>query len=172
MGAVFFDSDSDGDLDLFVVSGGSECDPGDASLQDRLYLNDGSGGFSLAPAGTIPAETDSGSAVAAADIDLDGDIDLFVGGRAVPGQYPLAASSHLLINAAGKFSPVSLSCGLVNSALWVNLDDAGPPELVLACEWGSLRVFAVRGGTLDDVTVVERFGEAFGLVEWTRRRGR
>ena len=67
MGAVFFDFEGDGDLDLFVVSGGNECEPGDPSLQDRLYLNDGTGAFAPAGAGTVPPETDSGSAVAATD---------------------------------------------------------------------------------------------------------
>jgi hypothetical protein len=158
MGAVFFDVDGDGDLDLYVVSGGSETAAGDPSLQDRLYLNDGAGDFATAPAGVVPVETDSGSAVAAADADLDGDIDLFVGGRAVPGEYPRPVPSRLLRNAGGSFTAAPIEAGLVNAAMWVDLDGRGTPELVLACEWGPVRILAMRDGALTDTT------EAAGLA--------
>ena len=162
MGAVWIDVESDGDLDLYVVSGGSETAPDDASLQDRIYLNDGRGGLTDAPAGTLPAETASGSAVAAADIDLDGDIDLFVGGRAVPGQYPRPSPSFLLVNAGGKFTSTPLDCGVVNAAQWANLDSRDGPELVLACEWGSLRTYAVRDSGLAETTADTGLGKWIG----------
>ena len=162
MGAVWIDVESDGDLDLYVVSGGSETAPDDASLQDRIYLNDGRGGLTDAPAGTLPAETASGSAVAAADIDLDGDIDLFVGGRAVPGQYPRPSPSFLLVNAGGKFTSTPLDCGVVNAAQWANLDSRDGPELVLACEWGSLRTYAVRDSGLAETTADTGLGQWIG----------
>ena len=163
MGAVFFDVEGDGDLDLYVVSGGNETAPGDASLQDRLYLNDGAGGFTEAPAGVVPPETDSGSAVAAADFDLDGDIDLFVGGRAVPGQYPRPVPGRLWRNDGGKLvAAASVDAGLVNAALWANLDGSGPPELVLACEWGPVRVYAVDGGALRETTVAAGLAKHVG----------
>ncbi|MDX1389904.1 MAG: VCBS repeat-containing protein, partial [Acidobacteriota bacterium] len=79
MAPLFFDADGDSDLDLYVVSGGVECEPGDELLRDRLYLNDGGGGFAPAPEGTLPDLRDSGSTVVGADFDRDGDIDLFVG---------------------------------------------------------------------------------------------
>ncbi len=98
LGAVFFDADADGDQDLYVASGGGEFGPGDARLRDRLYVNDGHGNFTPAPDGVLPDLRDAGAVVAAADVDRDGDLDLFVGSRLVPGGYPLPADSRLLLN--------------------------------------------------------------------------
>lgn len=100
--AMFFDFEGDGDLDLFVVSGGVRAAPGQAVYQDRLYLNAGGGAFAKAPAEVLPALGDSGSCVAAADFDRDGDTDLFVGGGSLPGYYPLSAPSRLWVNEAGR----------------------------------------------------------------------
>jgi len=83
LGATFFDVDGDGDQDLYVVSGGNEYSDGDKRYQDRLYINDGKGVFKKDK--SFISSTVSGSAVAAADYDGDGDIDVFAGGRQVPG---------------------------------------------------------------------------------------
>lgn len=105
MGGVFLDIDSDGDDDLYVVSGGVESASGDASYRDRLYFNQAPGGhFEKAP---LPDLRDSGGPVAAADFDRDGDLDLFVGGRFVPGAYPSTPNSRLLVNEGGKLSDQS-----------------------------------------------------------------
>ncbi len=155
MGALFFDADGDGDADLYVVSGSVESDAGSSNYQDRLYLNNGRGAFFIAPAGTLPAETDSGGPVAAADFDRDGDLDLFVGGRCVPGAYPLPGKSRLLRNDGGRFTdataalaPETADVGMVTGALWTDADGDGWVDLLVSLEWGPLTLFHNEKGRL------------------------
>ncbi|MDE0821842.1 MAG: VCBS repeat-containing protein, partial [Opitutales bacterium] len=103
MGALILDFNGDGNLDLFVVSGGVECQPGDPVLQDRMYLNKGGGNLARAPEQFFPSQIESGSIAAACDFDRDGDLDLFVGSRVIPGKYPLSPNSHLYINEGSHF---------------------------------------------------------------------
>ena len=152
MGAIFFDADSDGDLDLYVVSGGVEQPAGSDAYRDRLYLNDGKAYFSDA-ADALPRTRDSGSVVAAADFDRDGDLDLFVGGRVVPGAYPVSPQSRLLINdstaggsvrfrdATDVMAPGLRKVGLVTGALWSDADGDGFVDLLVTREWGSVMLF-------------------------------
>ncbi len=158
MGLLFFDADQDGDLDLYVVSGGNEFDVDSALYRDRLYLNDGTGKFEHST-DALPELFDSGSCVAAADFDRDGDLDLFVGSRSIPGQYPLTPVSRLLINEGGNFSEASddaasglASKGMVNSAIWSDFDGDGWTDLIVAIEWGPVAFFKNREGKLFDVT--------------------
>ncbi len=169
MGMLFFDADSDGDLDLYVVSGSIECEPGDKILQDRLYLNDGKGDFSRAPLGTLPEIRESGSVVVGADVDRDGDVDLFVGSRSVPGTYPVIPNSTLLINEGGKFvdatskvSPELLKTGLVTGALWSDVDSDGWIDLVVTHDWGLVKIYRNRQGVLKDETAQSGIGKEFG----------
>jgi hypothetical protein len=143
MGSLLADLDGDSDLDLFVVSGGVE----NSSLQDRLYLNDGSGNFSPAPTTDLPPLSDSGGAVAAADFDRDGDLDLFVAGRCVPGAYPTSPPSRLLRNEGGRFSDVTaalaphlIKAGMVTDATWTDIDGDGWQDLALATEYGPVKL--------------------------------
>ncbi|MCP4191329.1 MAG: RNA-binding protein [Planctomycetaceae bacterium] len=156
MAPLFFDSDGDSDLDLYVVSGGVECEPGDEILQDRLYLNDGQGGFERSPRESLPAMRTSGSVVAAADFDRDGDLDLFVGGRVVPGKYPLSPRSYLLQNDAGQFRDVTADLapslvrpGLVTSAVWSDSDGDQWVDLIVTTEWGAVARFGNQQGRLE-----------------------
>jgi enediyne biosynthesis protein E4 len=146
MGALFFDADKDGDLDLYVVSGGTTAaKKGDAIYQDRLYMNDGKGNFSLSM-NVLPAMNNSGAGVVAADYDKDGDLDLFVCGRVSPGEYPISPKSFLLrndvSNGTAKFTDVSAAqlpqqgnMGMVTAALWTDFDNDGWIDLAAAGEF-------------------------------------
>ncbi len=145
MGALFFDADNDGDEDLYVVTGGSERIKESTSYFDHLYLNDGKGKFSEA-IHALPEIVQSGSCVLASDYDHDGDLDLFIGGRLIPGQYPLAADSYLLRNdsdgknclftdVTNQVAPNLLALGLVTSGLWTDVDNDGWTDLLLVGEF-------------------------------------
>jgi hypothetical protein len=162
MGSLFFDADGDGDPDLYVVSGGSTLEVNNEIYQDRLYLNNGSGNFSLYSSG-LPEIRSSGSCVTAADYDLDGDLDLFVGGRIYPGQYPTSPKSYLLENNAGKFSDQSSlldktggELGVVNTALWTDINNDGRPDLIVAGEWMPVKIYINTGQGFSDHSA--RFG--------------
>jgi len=152
LGSVFVDFDSDGDLDLFVGSGGVEAGDKTELLRDRLYVNDGAGTFARAAKDVLPDYPASTSAVCAADYDRDGDLDLFVGGRVVPGRFPHAGPSYLLRNDDGKFVDASeaiknlAAVGMVSSACWTDLDADGFVDLVVASHWQPIRVFHNDGG--------------------------
>lgn len=154
MGVLFFDADNDNDPDLFVVSGSSEKDEGSIMQQDRLYINDGKGNFTCKP-DALPNTTASGSCVVGCDYDKDGDIDLFVGGRVVPGNYPLTPKSYLLKNNNGKFSDASSlelpnhgKIGMVTSALWTDYDNDGWPDLMLVGEFMPVTLIKNNHGKL------------------------
>ena len=172
VGAVFFDANGDGNVDLFISAGGVAFDQGDARLNDRLYLGDGHGGFKLAPAGTLPADGESTTACAAADFDGDGKVDLFVGGRVVPGKWPETPRSFLYRNVGGRFEDVTdqLAAGLrhvgmVTAATWADIDGDGRPDLVLALEWGPVKVFHNTGHGFEDYTA--RLGLASVTGWWS-----
>jgi len=153
VGALLFDADGDRRPDLYVVSGGSEFPDSAPELQDRLYLNAGGGHFRRVP-NNLPAETDAGSRVAAADYDGDGDLDLFVGGRVVPGRYGVVPHSRLLRNdGRGRFADVTdqlapglARAGMVTDAVWQDADGDRRPDLVVVGEWMPVTVFRNAGG--------------------------
>ncbi len=154
-GLLLFDADGDGDLDLYAASGSIEFDQrtNPDAYRHRLYLNDGKGKFTLDNVALPASANMSGSCVKAADIDHDGDLDLFVGGRVDPGRYPLPVSSLILRNDKGKFSditpqfaPALHKIGLVCDALWTDPDNNGWPDLLLAPEWGAITLLKNNGG--------------------------
>lgn len=157
-GALFFDVDNDKDLDLYVANGGNESITDEPQrMQDRLYINDGKGTFSL---GTLPAMLTSTSCVVAGDIDNDGDMDLFVGGRNTPGQYPTMPRSYILLNNNGVLVDVTeniassfiTSPSMVQSALWTDFDNDNWVDLIVVGEWSPIRFFKNNGGQLSEVT--------------------
>lgn len=154
--AALFDADGDEDQDLYVATGSTELPLGDESYRDALYLNDGTGTFARAPDGALPDLRDSGSVVAPADFDQDGDVDLFVGSRSVPGAYPISPENRLLVNDGGKFreaAPEALKhAGMVTDADWADVDGDGWLDLVLTTDWGPVRLFANQRGELVEKT--------------------
>jgi hypothetical protein len=174
--ALFFDADGDGDLDLYLVSGGADFPLNDKRYQDRLFVNDGKGHFKLAP-DALPAETVSGACVRAADIDRDGLPDLFVGGYVQPGLFPSPPESYVLRNKSkggvirfekdDRQTDTTLSrCGMVADALWLDLNTDGWPDLVVAGPFIPISVFENHGGRLVNQTAAYGLGETQGW--WCR----
>ncbi len=158
--AAFLDAEGDGDMDLYVVSGGGQHASPDAVLEDRLYVNDGSGDFSRSH-GSIPGIRADGCCVAPADYDGDGDTDLFVGSRSVPGAYGVRPASRLLENdGAGSFTdvtqaiaPALLAAGMVTGCAWADVTGSGAPDLVLVGEWMPITILTGSGGVLEDTSL-------------------
>ena len=152
--AVFFDADGDKDLDLYVVSGSNEYMPEADELLDRFYRNDGKGNFTADL--NLPNLKAVGSCVAAGDFDLDGDMDLFVGSRVIPGAYGRSPASYLLTNdGTGNFKnftkrslPEADQLGMVTGAAWADLNGDHYPELVVSTDWGPIMVFDNQHGRL------------------------
>lgn len=163
MGTTFFDADGDGDLDLFIASGGSTYEANSANYQDRLYLNDGKGNFSKSK-DALPTNSASASCAIAHDFDKDGDQDVLVGGLVTPGIYPTPPASCFLVNDQGKFTdycgqiaPELQQLGMVNDLVWADLDGDGTEELLVAGEWLPITVFKNNNGKLTNAT------DVFGL---------
>jgi len=142
IGAVFLDADGDGDQDLVVCSGGNQAFPGSANLLVRLYLNDGKGNFSRSTTGW-PEIMLNASCIKKLDFDGDGLMDLFIGGRVIPGNYGLKPASVLLRNEGnGRFKDVTksiapqlLDLGMVTDAAWADINGDAKPELIVVGDW-------------------------------------
>ncbi len=136
----FFDADNDGDLDLIVVSGGQQFVGNNPWLKPRLYLNNGKGNFTRSA--NIPDIYVNASCVRTADIDNDGDLDIFIGGHVIPGKYGFSAPGFILKNnGKGIFTDVSAdlfvdqNLGMVTDALWLDVNKDGRIDLVVVGEW-------------------------------------
>ncbi len=144
--AAFFDVNGDGKPDLYIAKGGySLYEPNTADLQDELYINEGNGRLVLSPTALPMLNANSKSVVSPVDFDGDGDIDLFIGGRIIPGQYPVAPQSYLLVNdGKGKFTVATTpfnKVGLVTDAQWVDLNGDGRKDLVLCGEYMPITIY-------------------------------
>ena len=145
---LFFDADNDGDPDLFIGSGGNNYSVGSKELQNRLYINDGKGNFSY-DSNALPANTMNTAIALAHDFDNDGDTDLFVGSRSVPGDYGTSPVSELLLNnGKGKFIIISKEdsaiqyAGMVTGAAWSDINGDGKKELIIIGEWTYPKIFS------------------------------
>jgi hypothetical protein len=157
--AILFDADNDGDLDLYVVSGGYEFYFNSQELNDRLYLNDGKGHFTKKE-NALPGITANKSCVRPYDVDGDGDLDLFIGGSVTPGKWPEYAGSHLLLNdgkgnftdATTQFCKALSSVGMVKDAAWVDVNNDKIKDLIIVGEWMPVKVFINKKNGLEDAS--------------------
>lgn len=158
---VFFDANGDGKQDLYVTSGSYEFSSSSSALSDRLYLNGGNDRFSksnqLLP---VSSRFESTNAVATADFDQDGDLDLFVGVRVIPFLYGVPGNGYILRNdGRGNFEDVTSSVapglkeiGMITDARWADINYDSLPDLVFVGEWMPIKVFLNKNGSLQDVS--------------------
>ncbi|WP_373512497.1 VCBS repeat-containing protein [Persicitalea sp.] len=156
--AVFLDADRDGDQDLLVVYGSNERPlTAENAYQPELFLNDGKGSFAKSTSTALPKFAVSASSVVVFDYDQDGDQDLFIAGRQIPGRYPLPARSYLLRNDSKgttiRFTDVSNQegkasneAGMVCEAIKADLNGDKYPDLVLVGEWMPIKMFVNQKG--------------------------
>ena len=171
-GILLFDADGDGDLDMYVSSGGYQGARNTASYQDKLYINDGKGNFTEDKA-ALPQNFTSKMCVRAIDYDKDGDLDLFVSGRVDPGNYPSPVSSFIFRNDSKKgyvkftdvtdsIAPLLKNIGLVCDAMFTDFDNDGWPDLILAGEWMPVTFLKNNNGIFKEVTKASGLQNSIG----------
>ena len=171
---VFFDADNDGDIDLYVSSGGTEFSENSYALIDRLYINDGLGGFSrssqLLPAG----KPESTSVVLPNDFDKDGDLDLFVGIRLKPGLIGVPQNGYILENNGKgvfkditlKVAPEMISLGMITDAQWADFDKDNDYDLIVVGEWMGVKLFENNNSSFNEISKGAGFENTSGW--WNR----
>jgi len=153
--AAFFDADGDGDLDLFIGAGGNHKPARSREMQDRIWYNDGKGHFEFKPQSLPPNGLNTAVGLPL-DFDSDGDMDLFVGSRSVPGKYGVPGQSYLYQNdGAGQFKDVTrtiapdlgdIKIGMITDAIFADVMGDSAKELILTQEWGSPVVLEIKNG--------------------------
>jgi len=162
MGIHIFDVENDGDLDIYIASGGNEFSPTSKDLQDRLYLNDSNGNFTKSET-ALPEMLTSSSRVSSHDFDKDGDLDLFVAGRLVPGNYPSPTNSYILENQStnstvkfenvtSKIAPDLNKIGMVTDAVWTDYDNDGWTDLMVVGEWMPIVILKNYEGEFENMS--------------------
>lgn len=162
MGVLLFDANGDGRPDLYCASGGNRFIPGQPNYQDRLYINKGNANFELDTT-ALPANHTSKSCIRAADFNNDGKPDIFIGGRVLPGSYPLPVSSFIYRNdskngkakftdVTGQVAPGLKNIGMVCDAIWTDFDNDGWTDLIVVGEWMPVTFFKNDHGRFVNVT--------------------
>ncbi|MGD0756194.1 MAG: VCBS repeat-containing protein, partial [Bacteroidales bacterium] len=161
---AFFDADGDGDLDLYVASGGNQFPSSSSALADRLYINDGKGHFTKSDQILPAGKYESTSCVRPADFNKDGSIDLFVGIRLRPFEYGLPANGYLLQNdghgnfrnVTAKIAPGLLNLGMITDMVWADVNNDGYPDMVIVGDWMPVKIFINENGIFKDES--EQYG--------------
>lgn len=163
--AELIDIDQDGDLDLLIASGGHEFSLGNINLQDRVYLNNGSGTFTKHEGFSPPNEPSS--FLKAIDFDQDGDLDLVSGTRQIPFAYGVKAGIHLFENQNNQFAEVQQASftdlGLITSGEVIDIDNDGDEDLILAGEWMPITILINENGEFINRTKEYGLTESSGL---------
>ena len=172
MGTLLFDADGDGDLDLYCANGSNEFPANAKNYQDQLFINDGKGNF-IVDSSVLPINHTSKSCVRAVDFDNDGDLDLFIAGRCLPGKYPMPVSSFIYRNDSNngkiKFTDVTaklakdlLNIGMVCDAIWTDFNNDGWTDLIVAGEWMPITFFKNIHGKFENITSQTGIGTQTG----------
>ncbi|MCA0132511.1 VCBS repeat-containing protein [Winogradskyella alexanderae] len=161
--AIALDIDSDGDLDIYALSGGNDYPNGHPLLEDRIYVNDGKGNFSKLESKLINT---NGGSVSSHDFDNDGLVDLFIGNRAVPGAYGLSPQSYILKNKGNYTFEIYAKArfGMVTDSKWADIDEDGLSELIIVGDWMPITIMSfTSNGKFLDKTKEFGFGDTNGL---------
>ncbi|MEJ7588233.1 MAG: VCBS repeat-containing protein [Ferruginibacter sp.] len=172
LGTLLLDADNDGDLDLYMASGSNQFAAGTKNYQDRFFTNDGKGNFMLDEA-ALPQNHTSKSCVKAMDIDNDNDLDLFIGGRVLPGKYPSPVSSFIyrndskngrvqFVDITNEIAPGLKNIGLTCDALWTDFDNDGWTDLIIAVEWMPIQFFKNQQGKLSNISAASGINNETG----------
>ena len=172
MEAVFIDVDNDKDNDLYVVSGGNEFEVSDKFLADRLYINDGIGNFSKDKDNIFHAFRFNGKTVTKIDYDNDGDLDLIVGNRIIPQQYPKFSPSFIFQNNNGDFKNITNQVckdlnqfGIINKIITTDINNDGWEDFIAVGEWTHIGIFINNQGIFKDISSKSNLNEEYGW--WT-----
>jgi hypothetical protein len=171
-GILLFDANGDGKTDLYISSGGYQEAPGSKFYQDRLFINDGKGNFTL-DSSALPQNYTSKLCVRAFDFNKDGKLDLFVSGRVDPWHYPKPVSSFIFRNDSengkAKFTDVTdevapdlKNIGLVCDALFSDFDNDDQTDLILTGEWMPITFLKNVNGKFKNVTASTGIDKKFG----------